>query len=231
MEANTSPAAEFTHPVVWVGRFEAGLDPWKEVVLRPELTRNRYRVTVDQGLPALQVESEASASLMARPLNVDLNVTPILCWRWKVNRVIEQADMARRDADDYAARVYISFGLPTSALSFGVRAQLAIGRTIWGSALPDAAISYVWDNRHPSETIRPNVYTDRVMMVVMRSGGEQAGQWVQERRNVLRDVSRLFHPAAKAVQIAIAADTDNTRSSVVTSFSGLHFVAADAPCR
>jgi hypothetical protein len=138
--------------------------------------------------------------------------------------------MTRRDGDDYAARVYVSFRLPPSSLGLGLRAQLAVARAVWGQDLPDAAINYVWDNRQPVGTTRPNAYTDRAQMVVLRSGDEDAGQWVWERVDVRRDATRLFGPGAEPVQIAITADTDNTGSTTRSGFADFHFVAADHSC-
>ncbi len=139
--------------------------------------------------------------------------------------------MTQRQGDDYAARVYVSFKLPDTAMGFGLRTKLALARTIWGADLPDAAINYVWDNRHPIGTDHPNVYTDRAIMVVQRSGNAQAGRWVQERRNVRDDVSRLFSTEAQAVQLAVTADTDNTGLSAHAGFADFHFVGADAGCQ
>jgi hypothetical protein len=169
-------------------------------------------------------------SLLARPITVDLNATPVLCWRWRIGATLSQADMLRREGDDYAARVYVSLRLPASALGLGLRAQLALARAMWGPDVPDAAINYVWDNRQPVGTTRPNAYTDRAQMIVLRSGDADAGRWVWERVDVRRDVTRLFGAGAEAVQLAVTADTDNTQSSARSGFADFHFVAAERSC-
>jgi hypothetical protein len=138
--------------------------------------------------------------------------------------------MRLRIGDDYAARVYVSFRLPPAALSFGLRTQLSLARAIWGQDVPDAAVNYVWDNRQPVGTVLPNAYTDRTQMVVLQSGDSNAGRWVWERVDIRRDVTRLFGAGAEAVQLAIAADTDNTQSSAQSGFADFHFVAADRAC-
>jgi hypothetical protein len=143
---------------------------------------------------------------------------------------LSQADMLRRDGDDYAARVYVSLRLPASALGLGLRAQLALARAMWGPDVPDAAINYVWDNRQPVGTTRPNAYTDRAQMIVLRSGDGEAGRWVWERVDVRRDATRLFGPGTEAVQLAITADTDNTQSFARSGFADFHFVAVDRAC-
>lgn len=215
----------------WVGRFDTDISVWQEVRLKPEIPANRFERRLWDGVHALEVHSSASMSLMARPLDIDLQATPVLCWRWRVDAVIPAANMNQRQGDDYAARVYVSFQLPESAMSFGLRTKLRLARAIWGAELPDAALNYVWDNQHPVGTQQPNVYTDRAMMVVQRSGNQDAGRWVEERRNVLEDVTRHFSAQARAVQLAITADSDNTRQSAHAGFADFHFVAADQACR
>ncbi len=216
---------------IWVGQFQAGSGPWQEVRLRKDLKPNRFEYRNWEGVHALEVHTNAGMSLMARPLTLDLSATPVLCWRWRVDAVIANADMKQRAGDDYAARVYVSFKLPDAALGLGLRTKLALARTIWGADVPDAAINYVWDNRHPIGTEQPNPYTDRAMMVVQRSGNQQAGRWVEERRNVLQDVTRLFSSEAHAVQLAFTADSDNTGQSAHAGFADAHFVPANADCQ
>jgi hypothetical protein len=215
----------------WVGPFDADLRAWQEVRLSKDLTPNQFTYRQWDGVQALEVQSKASMSLMARPLTIDLQATPVLCWRWRVDATLPTADMTRRQGDDYAARVYVSFKLPEDSIGFGLRTQLALARTLWGADLPDAAINYVWDNRHPIGTERPNAYTDRAMMIVQRSGDGQAKRWVQERRNVLDDVSRLFNRQARAVQLAVTADTDNTALEARAGFAEFHFVPMETPCQ
>lgn len=223
-------AASTGSPVRWVGRFADDTTGWREIRLKADLAPNRFRYRDWDGARALEVRSSASMSLMARPLEVDLDATPVLCWRWRVEGTIPDADMRTRAGDDYAARVYVSFRLPPESLSLGLKAKLAVARALWGPDLPDAAINYVWDNRNPVGAEQPNAYTDRTVMVVLRSGDGDAGRWVQERRDVAADVKRLFGPKVQAVQLALAADTDNTGASAQAGFADLHFVPRNRAC-
>lgn len=215
----------------WLGRFDQGLEPWREVRLRAAIPPNRFRLRSWDGVPSLEIVSQASMSLMARPVEIDLKRTPILCWRWRIDAPLKRADMGQRSGDDYAARLYVSLRIPQADKSLALRAQLRLARTIWGADLPDAALNYVWDNRHPVGTERPNAYTERTVMIVQRSGAADAGRWIAERHDIGRDAARLFGTSADAVQIAVAADTDNTGETATAGFAELHVVAAGAPCR
>lgn len=215
---------------VWVGRFDAGLEPWREQALKPGLTPNRHRLRAWDGRAAVEIRSAKSFSLLARPLAVDLAATPVLCWAWRIDAPLKTARLGDKAGDDYAARLYISLAIPPEDQGFALRAKLALGRSIFGPELPDAALNYVWDGQAAVGTAQPNAYTDRAMMIVQRSGAAQAGTWVQERRDIAADARRHFGASARPVQIALAVDTDNTGESAEAGFADLHFVAADQPC-
>jgi hypothetical protein len=183
------------------------------------------------GVAAVEALADRSMAMLARPVSVDLAQTPVLCWQWRVDAAIAAADMRRKSGDDYAARVYVGFGLPTTAMSAVTRLKLAMARRLFDSAAPDAALNYVWDNRQPVGTERPSAYTDRVQMLVLQSGDEHSGRWQQQRRNVLEDFTRRFGTAQPAIAfIAFGSDADNTASRAHAGFADLHFVASDAPC-
>ena len=218
-----------------VGIFQPGSGavpaPWSVIQLDKKVAATRYRLEVWDGVPAIRADAKSSMALMAREVTIDLQATPVLCWRWRVKEVLKSADLATKAGDDYAARVYVAFSLPESALSFGTRAKLGLARAIYGDQVPDAAVNYVWDNTHPIGTRAPNAYTDRAQTVVQQSGNQRAGQWVNERANVLKDVSQAFGTSqARVTLLAVASDTDNTGETAEAGFADLHFVAPDAPC-
>ncbi|MBW7833003.1 MAG: DUF3047 domain-containing protein [Simplicispira suum] len=221
---------------VRVGDFAAGSDalpaPWKVVQLDERVPATRYRPLQWDGRAAIEARADASMALLARPLTVDLQTTPVLCWLWRVDDVLKQADLSRKAGDDYAARVYVTFTLPPESMSAGLRFKLALGRSLYGELVPDAAVNYVWDNRHPIGTRAFNAYTDRAAMVVQRSGKAQAGRWVSERVNVLADATQAFGKLPfRASLLAVASDTDNTGEQARAGFAELHFVAAEEPCQ
>lgn len=219
-----------------VGRFDpaqpAVSAPWQLVRLEKQVPPTEYRSLLWDGVPAIEASANASMALLGRPVTVDLDNYPVLCWRWRVEDVVHAADMGKRSGDDYAARVYLAFALPAGSLGLADRAALAVARAFYGKLVPEAAINYVWDNRHPVGTVRPNAYTDRARMVVRRSGLADAGRWVEERVNVRADLASIFGvERAELTFIAIASDADNTGERVRAGFADLHFVPADQPCR
>jgi hypothetical protein len=97
--------------------------------------------------------------------------------------------------------------------------------------VPDAAINYIWDNRHTVGTWQANVYSDRTRMRVQRSGAALAGRWVEERRDVAADFREAFgHAPARLTGLALASDTDNTGEEVRAGFADFRFVGRDEAC-
>lgn len=206
--------------------------PWRVVQLNSKIPVTQYTLSTWDGVTAVEARANASMALLARAVALDIRATPVLCWRWRVDAALQSANMATKEGDDYAARVYVAFKLPPDQLSFGLRAKLGIARSIYGDLVPDAAINYVWDNQNPVGTRRFNAYTDRTQMIVQRTGNQHAGGWVTERANVLQDLQKAFGTDQATVNLlAVASDTDNTGEAARAGFADLHFVAADASCQ
>ena len=221
--------------VVWLDRFEQEAadvpPPWRVVQLDRKVPPTRYRITLWEGHYAIEASADHSMALLARPVEIDLNRTPVLCWRWRVDAPLVKADMAIKAGDDYAARVYVSFVMPASELDFLTRAKLKLARSIYGDAMPDAAINYVWDNRYPIGTRKPNAYTGRTRMIVSESGAANAGKWVVARHDVQQDVVAEFGSGqARLIQLSVAADTDNTVEYARAGFADFHFVERNTAC-
>lgn len=231
-----APVCSAAEGVIEVGNFsqysQMPAPPWQLVRFDDDIPPTRYALQQHEGVHAVEARAEASMALLARPLTINLQQTPVLCWRWWVDAPIEQADMTRKSGDDYAARVYVTFDLPDSALNLGTRIKLGLARAVHGDDLPAAAINYVWDNRHPVGTTQPNAYTDRAQMLVLQSGADNSGRWIEQRRNLLTDLQQLFEADTGVTrQLAVASDTDNTGATARARFADIHLVPADQPCQ
>lgn len=221
---------------LWIGRFSAGQGaipaPWQIEHLDRRVAPTRYQLRQWDGVVAIEAQAENSMALLGRPLAVDLRQTPVLCWQWRIDAPVAAADMTKKSGDDYAARVYLSFTVPPEQLGLTTRAKLRLARTIYGAQLPDAALNYVWDNRHPVGTWQANAYTERTRMLVLRSGAAEAGGWVGERRDLEQDFRRAFGDLDGRVSgLAVASDTDNTGGQAHAGFADFHLVARDQPCQ
>jgi hypothetical protein len=200
---------------------------WSRVSL-PYGNHSDVRIVADEGAHVLRVKSDHAFGSVAYPMTADSARTPILSWRWKVDRVVESARLERKDGEDFAARVYVSFEYPEDRLSFGTRTKLAVARTFYGF-VPSAAICYVWDNRHPQGMSLWSPHFDHVRVVVLQSGAANAGKWVEEHRDVEADFRAAFKdwkgPVPHVNGLVAGNDTDQTGESATAWFGDFHLGA------
>jgi hypothetical protein len=197
---------------------------WEKAEL-PYGNKSDFRIVEDDGKRVLQVRAEGSFGSLAHRLSVAEQKAQILEWRWKVDRVVEKAQIETKAGEDFAARVYVAFDFPEKELSKGDRAKLKIARAVQGF-VPAAAICYVWDNKHPVGTSMWSPYFGTVRTIVVESGGERAGQWVMEKRDIEADFLAAFGEQWKGkipdiTGIVVGNDTDQTGETVTASFGDL----------
>ena len=195
------------------------------IVTLPNVAHNRFALVTDEGKTVLRVASTNSAGSVALPITAagaGKGGTTVLEWRWKVDRILEKADMEDKLGDDHAARVYVFFDVPLESLSFVERSKIRIARMVAGADVPTAALCYVWDNKHRIGYAAWSPYTSRMRKIVLQSGAEHVGQWMVESRNVAADFREAFGFDAPAVTgVAVGNDSDNTDARVTTWFGDI----------
>lgn len=198
----------------------------------PKIERHtRYQLVRDPVDAAWVIEavSSASASGLTHSCAIDLRERPILRWRWKVEAVLQQGDARRKDGDDYAARIYLTFEPAKSDLSFWERTSLALARTIYGD-VPSRAINYVWASRIEKGAVVDSAYVGRfVKLIAVESGAGAAGLWQTEERDVYADYRELFgSDPPMVVGVAIMTDSDDTGERVRAWYGDLEFFPREA---
>ena len=173
--------------LAWPSSVEAG--EWEVEEFEGE---TRYRVVEIDGRRVLEADSVATASSLYLEREIDLRVTPVLEWRWRIEKPLDVADERSKEGDDFVARVY----------------AVAPGEG-WFS-LP-IAINYIWAGQAQVGDAWPNPYTSNVMMVAVDSGDADAGTWRTHRRDVRADFRRLFGREVDELEgIAVMTDSDNS---------------------
>jgi hypothetical protein len=219
---------------VWIGKFAGSGDvpaPWKVVPLR-DTRPTSYRLASVMDRAAVEARVDRSMAALTRPIEVDLARTPVLCWRWFVDGVVAKGDIRKKSGNDFAARVYVGFDIPDSELGALTKMKIGFARKVLGMSVPDAAVTYVWDNRSSVGTSLKSPYSQQQQIVVAQTGQGEAGQWVSERVDVAADFARAFAgKSGRPVVLAIASDGDNTKSSGRAAFSDIHFVRRNQQCQ
>jgi len=131
----------------------------------------------------------------------------ILSWGWKISNVVRSANETRKDRFDAAARVIVAFGKERGFEMFGGEPLGLKIEYIWASRLPRG---HVFD--HPGEK--------NCKVFVLESGESKAGQWVYEKRNIIKDYKTAFGKEPDGVlAIGIETDTDKSNEMVTAYYS------------
>lgn len=215
--------------VLEVGKFSAATagraapEGWKPLTFKNIERHTQYELVKDGASVVVKARSEASASGLTREIRIDPREYPIVRWRWKIENLLKKSDVSRKDGDDYPARLYVTFEYDPDRVSFPRRAKYRAGRLIFGD-IPIAALNYVWDGKAPAGTFVDNAYTDFAKMVVVRSGPQFVGIWVEEERNVYDDYRKAFGEEPPMIKgVAIMTDTDNTKESATAYYGDIVF--------
>jgi hypothetical protein len=206
---------------------EGSLPPgWKPEIFKrqKDAEQTAYEVVRDGETTVLRAESVGTASGLEHEVPVDLKEYPVLRWRWKVNNVVASGDPHRKDKDDYAARVYVTFAFEPDKASFGERLRYRTTRAL-SSNVPFAAIAYIWASRTPVRTVIASPHIGGILkLIVVENGDTRAGQWVAEERNVYDDYRRAFGKEPPRVSgVAVMTDTDNTQERATAYYGDLVF--------
>jgi len=202
---------------------EDGLpEGWERLVFRKVKRHTRYQLIEEGGRSVILAKSEAAASGLIRPLDLDPEAYPKISWCWKVENIISNGDARKKEGDDYAARVYVTFKFDPERESFWERTKFKTYKTFFGTYPPKRTLSYIWANRLPKGQAVSSAYTERAHMVAVESGVGKLGQWVCEEQNLLSDYRKYFGEAPPKISgIAVMTDTDNTGASAAAAYADI----------
>ncbi len=196
-------------------------DGWERIAFSKIDARTQYDLVVMDSTVVLRAQSDGAASGLVTRRRIDPNEYPVIEWRWRVNRVLDDGNARTKDGDDYPARLYITFDYD---LGLGGRIKKTALRALGYDDIPSRALNYVWASRVEAGTVFPNAYTDWVMMMPVQSGPEQCGTWVTYRRNIVEDYRQAFGEDPPAITgIAVMTDTDNTGERATAYYGDIAF--------
>jgi hypothetical protein len=200
---------------------------WKPLTFKKIPKTTQYQLVTDNGVVVIKATSEASASGLTKEVRIDPKVFPMLRWRWKVENLLKNSDVSRKDGDDYPARLYITFEYDPDKVSFGKKLKFKAGQVLFGD-IPIAALNYIWDSKAKIGTFVDNAYTDFAKMIVVESGSQKVGTWVEESRNVYEDYKKAFGEESPMINgVAIMSDTDNTKERATAYYGDIQFVRSE----
>jgi hypothetical protein len=108
-------------------------------------------------------------------------------------------------------------------VSVGKKLKYKAGQVLFGD-IPIGAINYVWERKALVGSVIDNAYTDFVKMVVVESGPQKLGVWIDEERNIYQDYKKAFGEEPPMINgVAIMSDTDNTKERATAYYGDITF--------
>jgi hypothetical protein len=148
---------------------------------------------------------EATGALFCEPYKtVDLNKTPILRWRWRVNAFPKGGDGRDKNKDDQAISIYI-------------------GASDW---MLKKSISYRWETDTPVGCQGSSTYaagTVIVKWICLRNRKSGKDKWIIEERNIAEDFKKAFGFIPKEFVLSIGANSQNTKSESLAFVDFIEF--------
>lgn len=183
---------------------DATLDGWKE---RAFAGNSTYQLVSTSVGGVLKGSSDGTASVLYKEESVNVGKTPWLDWSWQVQNTLAPINEQTKQGDDFPARLYVV-----------VRTGLLPWNTV--------AINYVWSSTTEQGSHWPSPYTEKSVMVAVKSGTEGLNEWQYERRNVVEDFKTYFNMDIDEIDgYAVMVDADNSKKSATAYFGNIEFNA------
>jgi len=201
---NSLSYAEPAEEKIMLGVFSTdSLEQWESKRFK---NQTFYQLVELDGARVLKADSNDSASGLFKTQRIDLQQTPVLNWRWRIENRLNTHNEQIKTGDDYAARVYV---------------VISGGLAFWQTK----AINYVWANASAKGAVWPNAYAGKsAVMIAMRSAADPTGTWFSEKRDVLADLKQHFGEDVRYIDaVAIMTDTDDSKGKATSYYGDIYF--------
>ena len=227
------PGISWAQEQLVVGNF-SGYSPkvespyhWGDLYFKSVPNHTVYSPVLDEDTWVIQAKSNASSSALIRRINIDSERHPIVSFRWKIQDVIESADLRNKNTDDAPARIYITFAYDSTKVTWWETLKFEAIKIYYGKYPPIASLVYVWATHGQQDEIIESPYTDRIKIITLETGTENRNKWLSEKRDVRADYYAAFGSSDVPLisGVGIMTDSDNTEKQAVAWYGDIVFSA------
>lgn len=185
----------------------------------PDLTASGWRpltftgISPTQFTPAdaatLNISSEASSSLLWRPLAEADWPSASASWQWRVDASVAPAPLDQKGKDDRAIAIFFLFARDEDAARKSSGSESLSSAMWWSSG---SALVYVWGGDAAAGTIVPSPQMgDDGRQIIVHNANAPLSQWTDEAVDLHADFQRAYgRTPGPLIGIAIASDSDDT---------------------
>lgn len=174
----------------------------------------QYTPVHHEGRAAVLAYSESGNSTLRLRLSAPEPASGTLAFSWFVTELNPAFDLRERDTSDAVTRVVLVFDGDRSTLSRRDHMLSDLAQLVTGEPMPYATLMYVWDPQLPIGSLVYNAHTRRIRKLVVDSGPEQLGRWVDHERDIEADFRQAFGEApGRLIGVGVMTDANNTEST------------------
>ena len=173
----------------------------RKFILQPPM---EISFVTKQDRPAIRLATHASASMLFRYVDINIDEYPNLAWSWLIEQPINSnIDESTRAGDDHPARLYLKFQAPDGALH---------------------SMEIIWGNKklHRGDWKYLKSFWSRSSFphYTANGGDDNAGGWIDESVNLRGLYRKLWGDpkGARLIEIALFCDTDQTGAESIAYF-------------
>ena len=214
----------FPTPFSLTASLEGLPDGWKTYRLFRFKPLTLYHLERDGGTTVVRATANSSASGIEHAVSIDVHEYPVAEWRWKVPKLIADADNTQPAHADAPARVIFTFEGGRDRLPDHEQLNYDLAKALTGNPLPYATLMYIWEPDRKEGDIITHYNTTRVKMVIAGNSDLDLSRWHDKKVNVLEDYRRAFGEEPPRLRsVGIMSDSDNTGTSVEAFYGDIHF--------
>ena len=179
---------------------------WAEKANKWGVPATQFYVNKSQNGDVLVIDADRSTGAIMFDVYryVDLNKTPVMRWRWRVNKLAPGADGRLSDKDDQALVLYVGFG-----------------------SMIRKSVAYRWETETPQGSNGQVNYAGgmvRVAWFCLNNKETPLGQWVVSERNIAEDLRRAYGEVPKEFVVSIGANSQYTKSHTLGEIDFIEFL-------
>ena len=166
-----------------------------------------YTVGSNENGNFLKAVADNAASGLGKEVKIDLNKTPFINIKWKIEKDLQGINENSKKGHDFAARVF------------------AVKKT-GATPLSNRAINYVFSSNSAVGQSWPSPYTKKSIDNVLATTKDNLNVWVTVKANVKEDFKKFHDLDVHELDgLAIMADTDNSKMKSISYFQNIYFSA------
>jgi len=197
---------------------------WTHILPKKQRAYTNYTIETDNKGPFLRAMSSGTSSWLEYDMHdTDVAEYPIMEWSWMVNQFPAVEWEMNKSQEDFAIRVELVYDRKGSAKNILNIIRKGLIVSIFKGYPPEQVVSYVWALNVPANKPFKSLHAYKTMILPIESDVAMQGLWVEEQRNIRKDLEDLQGKDTKLVlkKIRILSDTETLPS---VAESGMKFI-------